>query len=175
MKKIETWFDKEGDRITYEDLAEFKKCLRLLQDGRYINRVELIENIRSLEQNNAMWAIPYRYFEKALVETGTLKDPSKYDIHKWCMVNCLPSDYKQRILDEWIKIEPTINYKTGETYKEPFRLTTTRMFKSDAVNYYQNMQMFYAEYLSTGEEKDFIPDPDPDYKKKREEENNSLQ
>lgn len=165
MKKLETYFDKSGDKIEYENLPEFKTCLKLLPDGRYINTIERVEHIRSKEQNNAMWAIPYKFFEAALTESGTFKDPSKNDTHVWCMVQCLPSDYKQRILDEWLKIEPIINYKTGETYKEPFRLTTTKMKTTDAMHYYENMQLFYAENFSTGEEKDMIPDPIKDWKK----------
>lgn len=166
-KKIETWFDKIGNKIEHEDLAEFKECLKLLPDGRYIHYVEKIENIRSKEQNNAMWAIPYKYFKTALIESGTFKNPSKSQIHTWCMVQCLPEDYRQRILDEWLNVQPIISRKTGETYKEPFRLTSTKMKKTDAVNYYENLQMFYAENFSTGEEKDFIPDPDKDWKKRK--------
>jgi hypothetical protein len=84
------------------------------------------------------------------------------------MVHCLPPDYKQRILDEWLKVEPIINFKTSETYKEPFRLTTTKMHKSDAVHYYENMQMLYAESFSTGFENDMIPDPTKDWKKQKQ-------
>lgn len=164
MKKIETWFDKIGDALHWEAPQEYRQLINLLPDGRYINTIERVENIRSMEQNNAMWAIPYKYFEAALIEAGIFKNPSKHDIHSWCMVQCLPSDYKQRIFDEWQKIEPIINYKTFETYKEPFRLTTTRMYKSDSVHYYENMQLFYAENFSTGDEKDFIPDPVKNWK-----------
>lgn len=166
VKEITTWFDKQGDKITYEDLSKFKLLIKSLSDGRYINHIERIENIRSREQNNAMWAIPYLFFKAALIEAGILKDPSKNDVHKWCMVNFLPSDYKQRIFEEWQNIEPIVNYKTFETYKDPFRLTTTRMKTTDAMHYYENMQLFYAENFSTGFENDMIPDPDPDYKKK---------
>jgi hypothetical protein len=168
VKDIETWFDKQGDKITYENISEFKLLIKLLPDGRYINIIRKVENIRSLEQNNAMWGIPYKYFEAALVEGGTFKDPSKKMVHEWCMVHCLPPDYKQRILDEWLKVEPIINFKTSETYKEPFRLTTTKMHKSDAVHYYENMQMLYAESFSTGFENDMIPDPTKDWKKQKQ-------
>lgn len=166
MKKIETWFDKSGDKVEYENLQEFKTCLKLLPDGRYINVIEKVENIHSKEQNNAMWAIPYKYFESALIEAGIFKNPSKNDIHTWCMVQCLPSDYKQRIFEEWQQKEAIVNYKTFETYKEPFRLTTTKMKTTDSMHYYENMQLFYAENFSTGEEKDFIPNPVKDWKKK---------
>ena len=166
MKKIETYFDKSGKDKKWENFSEYKFLTDSLPDGRYIVTTELIENIRSKEQNNAMWALPYKYFNQALVEAGIFKDPSKMDIHKWCMVQFLPSDYKSRIFEEWQKEEPIVNYKTFETYKEPFRLTTTKMSKSDCNHYLENMQLFYAENFSTGEEKDFIPDPSKDYKNK---------
>jgi len=165
MKEIFAIFDKVGDNIEYEKLSEFKKCLKLLDQGRYIHHIEKVENIRSKEQNNAMWAIPYKYFESALTEAGIFKNPSKLDTHIWCMVQCLPSDYKQRIFEEWQAKEPIVNYKTFETYKEPFRLTTTKMKTTDSMHYYENLQLFYAENFSSGEEKDFIPDPSKDWKK----------
>jgi len=165
-KKIETYFDKQGDVFTWENLQDYKYNLLNLQDGRYIQVTEKVENIRSKEQNNSLWAIPYKFFESALVYAGIFKNPSKLDVHKWCMVNCLPSDYKQRIFEEWMKEEPIINFKTFESYKEPFRFTTTKMKTTDSMHYYENMQMFYAENFSTGEEGDFIPDPDKDYKNK---------
>ena len=168
IKQLTTWFDKQGDKITYDDIGKFKLLIKSLADGRYFNHIERIENIRSREQNNAMWAIPYKFFEQALIEAGIFKNPSKNDIHNWCMVQCLPSDYKQRIFEEWQAKEPIINYKTFETYKEPFRLTTTRMKTTDANNYYENMQLFYAENFSTGDEKDFVPDPDKNWKKNKE-------
>jgi len=168
MNKIETWFDKWGDEITWENIEDYKIQLKELPSGRYIQRTEKVYNNRSLEQNNAMWAIPYKYFESALIEAGIFKNPSKPDIHTWCMVQCLPSDYKQRIFEEWQAKEPIVNYKTFETYKEPFRLTTTKMKTTDSMHYYENLQMFYAENFSTGEEKDFIPDPKKDWKKKAE-------
>jgi hypothetical protein len=169
MKKIETWFDKTGSSLKWENLKEYKTLISELPEGRYIVTIEKVENIRSREQNNALWAIPYKFFESALIFAGIFKDPSKHDIHNWCMVNCLPSDYKQRILDEWMKVEPIINLKTYESYKEPFRLTTTKMKTTDAVHYYENMQLLYAETFSTGEEGDFIPDPEKGYKNKKAE------
>ena len=169
MTKLETWFDKSGDSIEYENLQEFKKCLKLLPNGRYINIIEKVDNIRSKEQNNSLWDIPYKYFEKALIEAGIFKNPSKLDVHTWCMVQCLPSDYKQRIFEEWQQKEAIVNYKTFETYKEPFRLTTTKMKTTDSMHYYENLQNFYAENFSSGEVKDLIPDPDPNYKNKKDE------
>lgn len=171
IKVIDTYFDKIGENIEYDNLSDFKKCLKLLAQGRYIHHIEKVENIRSREQNNSMWGIPYIFFTSALIEAGIFKNPSKNDVHQWCMVNCLPSDYKQRIFDEWQKIEPIVNYKTFETYKEPFRLTTTKMKTTDANHYYENLQLFYAENFSSGEENDFIPDPDPDWKKKKDQAN----
>jgi len=173
MKEITTWFQKSDKGIQYQNITEFKNCLNLLEFGRYIHHIEKIENIRSKEQNNAMWAIPYKFFKDALIDAGIFKNPSKNDIHIWCMVQCLPSDYKQRIFEEWQQKEPIVNYKTFETYKEPFRLTSTRMNKSDSNHYYENLQMFYAEHFSSGEENDFIPDPDPDWKKKLKKEENT--
>lgn len=164
VKTIDTWFDKQGDKIIYDDIQKFKLLIKSLSDGRYLNHIERIENIRSREQNNAMWAIPYLYFKQALIEAGIFKNPSKNDTHNWCMVQCLPSDYKQRIFEDWQRIEPIVNYKTFETYKEPFRLTTTKMKTTDSMHYYENMQLFYAENFSSGEEKDFIPDPNKNYK-----------
>ena len=169
MNRIETYFDKTGNVLKWENLEEYKKLINELPFGRYVVRIEKVYNNRSLEQNNSIWAIPYKYFESALIEAGIFKDPSKHDVHQWCMVQCLPSDYKQRIFEEWQKVEPIVNYKTFETYKEPFRLTTTRMKTTDCMHYYENMQLFYAEQFSSGDEKDVIPDPNPDWKKKEKE------
>jgi hypothetical protein len=109
------------------------------------------------------------YFDKALKETGNLpEDASKKDVHEWCMVNHLPNDYRERIFEIWKNKPFVMNLKTGEKYKEPFRLTTTLMGKSDSNNYYKNMQNGYAENFSSGEQNDFIPDPDKNWRNKNE-------
>jgi hypothetical protein len=168
MKKIQTWFDvyEDGKKLIF-NLPEFSKQYKDLKPGRYIYTIEKVENKRSLEQNNAMWALPYMYLERALKEAGILKETdSKREVHEWCMVNYLPNDYRERIYELWKQKEPIINYKTGEQYKQAFRLSTTLMTTKDSMNYYSAMQDGYAENFSSGEENDLIPDPDPDYKKK---------
>jgi len=165
--KIQTWFDVEGGVRFWNKLPEYKEQFEKLKDGRYLQTTERIQNQRSLEQNNAMWAIPYMFFEKVLIDSGTLINPSKTDIHEWCMVNFLPSDYRERIYEEWKLKEPVVNFRTGEKYKEAFRLTTRRMTTIDMMNYYEAMQIAYAENFSTGEDDDFIPDPDKHWKDKK--------
>jgi len=164
--KIQTWFDKIGDTIIWNKLPEYKQAIKDLPNGKFIVLIERVENVRSLEENNAMWGIPYMMFEAALIESGEFLNPSKKDIHNFCMVNCLPNDYRERIYKIWLEKPGVLNHKTGEIYKEPFRLTTTLLGKlEDWSNYYRNMQDFYAEYLSSGE-KDLIPDPDKTKSKK---------
>ncbi len=166
--KIETWFDVQDGIKYWHNLHEYKRQMVNLKDGRYYTLTERIENQQSREQNNARWAIPYMFFERALKETGNLpQTASKLDVHEWAMVNCLPSDYRERIYELWKSKPGTINIKTGEVYKEPFRLTTTKMSKKDSNNYYEAMQDCYAENFSSGEPSDLIPDPDPNYNKKR--------
>lgn len=167
MNKIETWFDKWGDEITWENIEDYKLRLRELPSGRYVQRTEKVYNNRSLEQNNAMWAIPYKYFDQALTETGQLHNPSKQQVHEWAMHYCLPEDYKERILAEWKAQEPLVDIRSGELFKTAFRLTTTKMSTVDAMHYYENMQNFYAEYFSSGKEKDVIPNPVKDWKKNK--------
>jgi hypothetical protein len=168
MKKIQTWSDKQGENILMHERHKFDEAFKLFPDGRYIHTIEKVENIRSLEQNNAMWGIPYMYFTQALILCGELENPSKKDVHEWCMVNYLPNDYRERIYNIW-KSKPSIrNFKTGELYKEPFRLTTTLMVGDDWKHYYEAMVRGYAENFSSGEEGDFIPDPDPNYRAKKQ-------
>lgn len=166
MKKLTTYFDvfQNGNKQIHEK-EKFKAAFDSLKPGRYIYIVEKVENKRSLEQNNSMWGIPYLYFEQALIEAGQLQNPSKLQVHEWCMHYCLPSDYKERIRIEYNEYEPMVDIRTGELFKTAFRLTTTKMTTIDAMHYYENMQNFYAEWFSK-DEKDLIPDPDPEYKKK---------
>jgi hypothetical protein len=165
INKIENWFDIENGVKLWHELNKYRENLSNLKDGRYYILVERIENIRSRKQNNAMWAIPYMYFKQALIESGEFVTPSKEDIHEWCMLQFLPSDYRERIYEEWKNKALIVNRKTGEMYKQPFRLTTTRMTTKDANNYYEAMQNGYAEYFSK-DENDFIPDPEKNWKNK---------
>jgi hypothetical protein len=171
MNKIETYFDKTGNVLKWENLDEYKKAIHNLPFGRYIVRIEKVFNKRSLEQNNAIFGIPYKYFEKVLTESGQLHNPSKQQIHEWCLHYCLPEDYKERIKQEWKDQEPLVDIRTGELFKTAFRLTSTKMTTVDAMTYYRNMQDFYAEFFSNGDEKDVIPDPIKGYKKDKTEEN----
>lgn len=173
MKKIETWFDKWGKEMKWENLPDYKRLIEELPSGRYIVKIEKVFNNRSLEQNNSIWAIPYKYFEQALTESGQLQNPSKQQIHEWCMHYCLPEEYKERIKAVWKAQEPLADIRTGELFKTAFRLTTTKMSTVDAMHYYENMQNFYAEYFSSGDEKDAIPEPIKDWKKKLETDQNS--
>ena len=166
MKKLSTWFDvlENGQKDIFKR-DEFQEAVKGLKPGRYIYSIEKVENIRSKEQNNALWGIPYMYYERVLVELGHFKDPSKKQIHEWCMHYCLPEDYKERVKKEYDQEPALVDLKTGELFKSSFRLTTTKMSTRDAMNYYENLQNFYAENLSSGEE-DQIPDPDKNWKDK---------
>ena len=164
--KITTWVDifESGKKVTH-NRDKFKDALENLRPGRYIYTIEKVENKRSLDQNNAMWGIPYEFFRLALIESGEFKDPSKHQIHEWCMYYFLPEDYKERIRKEWEEQEPMIDRRTGEVFKTAFRLTTTKMTTIDAMHYYENKQNGYAEFFSN-DETDLIPDPDPLKKRK---------
>jgi len=165
--KIETWFDVENGIELWHNLPEFKKQREALKnkDCRYLVSYTEVKNIRSLKQNNTFFGIAYMFFEKALIESGEFINPSKKQIHKWCLINFAPQDYIDRIYEEWER-EPAIkNIKTGKVYKDPFVLTSTKMTTLDAVHYYENMQNGYSDIFSSGNE-DQIPDPDKKLSKK---------
>ena len=165
MKTITTWFNKLNGKTEWDNPDKLRDAISILKDGRYVVEIKEVSHQRSLEQNNAMWAIPYAYYMHALTELGYFKDPSKQQIHEWAMHYCLPEDYKERIKAEWTALEPMVDIKTGELFKTAYRLTSTKMSTKDAMNYYENLQNFYAENLSSGSE-DQIPDPDKNYKTK---------
>jgi hypothetical protein len=159
--KIQTWFDvfDSGNKL-WNNFEEYQKQMKSLKPGRYIITTEKVENKRSLEQNNAMWGIPYMFFEKALLDIGEfLHPPSKKQVHEYCMHYCLPEDYKERLKKKYDEMPAMVDKRTGELFKSAFRLTTTEMSTVDAMHYYENLQNFYAEYFSSGEN-DLIPDPD---------------
>lgn len=167
MKNLSTICDIFEGKINLIWREQFAKSVQNLPDGRYILHLEKVYNKRSLDQNNAMWGIPYMFFAKAIHDNGILANPSKDQVHNFCMYHCLPEDYKERIKTEWEQEKGFIDLKTGEEVKEPFHLTTRKMTTSDAMNYYANMQQFYAEWFASGREDDFIPDPDQSKKKHR--------
>lgn len=152
----------------YREPDKFKQAIKALPDGFYTIVIEQTGNIRSIKQNNSMWGIAYQYYKKALTDTGQYKYISNKQVHDWCMHHCLPEDYKERILKEWQDDPGMIDLKTGEVFKSAFRLTTTKMTRVDAMHYYDNLQAFYSEWFSSGQEGDTIPDPDINWKKKKE-------
>lgn len=165
--KITIWFDvfEKGKKVIF-NRDKFQDAINNLKPGRYLYTIEKVQNIRSLEQNNAMWAIPYKFFEHSLIEAGQLQNPSKQQVHEWCMHYCLPEDYKERIKKEWDEQPAMVDIRTGELFKTAFRLTTTKMTTVDAMHYYENMQNFYAEWFSK-DENNQIPDPDKNWKNKK--------
>lgn len=171
ISNIETYFDVQNSKPVFDDRNKLSELFKTLIDGRYTIHIKRVVNIRSKEQNNAMWGIPYMYFKRSLEETGNFKNPSDENVHQFCMHHCLPEDYKERILKEWKDTESMIDVTTGELFKPAFRLTTTKMKTTDSMNYYSNMQQFYAEYFSSGEEKDVIPNPKKNWKEDSKEEN----
>jgi hypothetical protein len=165
--KLQTWFDVENGVEFWHNLPGFKSQREEIKkkDGRYIVTYEKEDDQQSREQNNARWAIPYLFFEKALKDTGNLpQTSSKLDVHEWCMLNYLPNDYRERIFEKWKLKEGMVNLRTGEIYKTPFRLTTTKMSKKDSNNYYEAMQNGYAMDFSSEDENDQIPDPKKNWK-----------
>ena len=167
ISNIETWIDiYENGKIIVNNKQQYDENIKLLHPGRYLHSIKRVQNIRSLDQNNSMWGIPYMFYRKALIESGEFINPSNNQIHEWCMLNCLPEDYRERIYAEWKEEQGSINYKTGEVYKSPFRLTTTKMTTVDAMHYYENMQNNYADWFGNGNEKNQIPDPDPKLKRR---------
>jgi hypothetical protein len=166
LTRLETFFSMQSGKACYHDFDKFKELLRSLPDGYYIHKIEPVGRKRTIKQNNSMWGIPYLYFKRALVNSGNYKDISDDQVHQFCMHHCLPSDYKERILKEYQNDPGMVDMTTGEIFKSAFRLTTTKMTTIDAMHYYENMQAFYSEWLSSGREDDIIPDPDPKYKEK---------
>jgi hypothetical protein len=165
ISKIETYFDVQNGVRLWQDIDKYKSNMNILSDGRYYQLTEKIQNQRSREQNNALWAIPYAYMLPALIITGNLPEHAgKMVCHEWCMVNCLPLNYRERIYEEWKQEPGIVNIKTGEVYKQAFRLTTTKMKTNDCNQYYKNMQDLYAENFSSGEQDDLIPEPRKDWK-----------
>ena len=167
MSKLETYFRKISGKAIYPEHEAFIRKFEELPDGFYTHRIESAGRIRSIKQNNSMWGIPYVFFKKALQESGNYVNISDQQVHEFCMHHCLPEDYKERIRNEWKESTGMIDIRTGEMFKSAFRLTTTKMTTVDAMNYYTNMQQFYTEWFSSGKYDDYIPDPDPKYKKKR--------
>ena len=163
--KVVTWFDKSGKSKLWHEFEKYKAIMENLPDGRWTVTTEKVENIRSLEQNNSLWAIPYVYFETALVESGTLIKPTKLNVHHWCLHHFCPVNYAERIREEWEHEPEFIDHKTGEVFKEPFRLTTKKMKTTDCMDYYNNLQSGYLEFFSSSPE-DLIPDPDPNWRSK---------
>lgn len=166
MTSIETYFTMQSGKAVYDNPDKFKDAIRALQDGWYIHKITKVTNQRSLDQNNSIWGIPYQFFKRALENSGNYKDVSDRQVHDFAMHHCLPENYKERILNEWKDDPGMVDLKTGEVFKSAFRLTTTRMTTVDAMKYYENMQMFYSEWFSSGKEGDTIPDPDPKKKKR---------
>jgi len=164
--KIESYFYISSGVPNYNDKDKFKRAIAELPDGFYTHVIESAGKIRTVKQNNSMWGIPYIYFKRALHESGNYANISNQQVHEFCMHHCLPEDYKERIRTEWIDSPGMVDMKTGEVFKSAFRLTTTKMTTKDAMNYYEILQQFYAEWFSSGQDDDVIPDPDPDYKKK---------
>jgi len=166
MTTLETFFLQRSGKSNYPDKDKFIRLLAELPDGTYMNKIEPIGRIRTIKQNNTFWGLAYSFYKRALTESGNFKDISDEQTHVWCMHHCLPEDYKERIRKEYDEQTGMIDIKTGEVFKSAFRLTTTKMTTIDAIHYYENLQAFYLEWFSQRDD-DFIPDPDPEYKKKQ--------
>lgn len=167
MPSIETYFLMRSGVINYPDKDKFKRLINELPDGQYLTKIEPVGRKRTIKQNNSFWGIPYAYFKRALIASGNYKDISDQQVHEFCMHHCLPDDYKERILNQYKADPGMVDIKTGEVFKSAFRLTTTKMTTIDGMHYYENLQAFYAEWFSSGEANDVIPDPDPEYKNKK--------
>jgi hypothetical protein len=170
--KIQTYFDilAPGKR-EYFQKAKFQGLIDNLKPGRYIHTVERVENKRSLEQNNTYWGIAYAFFQRALVEAGILDGTKgneylKLHTHYWCLHHFAPVDFVTRIREVWENDPGIVDIKTGEYFKEPFRISSTLMTTKEGSDYFTNMQSGYLEFFSIGEN-DFIPDPDKSKRRKK--------
>jgi len=169
--KIQTFFDVYTDgKIEYYQKDKFKSLIKNLKPGRYINKVEKVEDIRSKEQNNTYWGVAYAYFERALIEAGILDGKMNHQTllkktHEWCLRTFAPEDFVTRIREEWANDPGMTDVRTGDAFKEPFRISSTQMTKKEGARYFENLQDGYKEFFSIGEN-DFIPDPNKDYKKR---------
>jgi hypothetical protein len=168
--KIQTYFDVYSDgKVEYFQKDKFKSLIKNLKPGRYINKIEKLEDKRSLEQNNTYWGICYAYFERALVEAGILDGSANNayllkKTHEWCLHHFAPEDFVTRIREEWENDPGITDIKTGEIFKEPFRISSTLMTRKEGAKYFENMQDGYKEFFSIGDG-DEIPNPDPIKKK----------
>jgi hypothetical protein len=168
MKRISTWFDvlENGTRNIFKR-DEFQQAINDLKPSRYLYYIEEVEDVRSNEQNNTLFGLAYMYIEPKLVDMGIFEkaSKSKLPIHYWCLNHFAPPDFVMRIREEWENEPEFVNMITGESFKEPFRISSKKMTKAEAAEYFKIMQDYYAENFSSGE-KDLIPDPNPAKRRK---------
>lgn len=152
MRNLTAICDIKAGKAIFVKEKEFKQAIQCLSDGRYLVTFEKQRKIRSGQQNKTFWGIAYKIIQQGLIEAGHEEAGSIDFVHEICKENCLPLDYKEKLLSE--PVESIVNKNTGEVIDLPNRLTTTKMSTVEAMEYYQNMQKFAAEFLGC-----YIPDP----------------
>lgn len=164
MKKLTAIWDIKDGVVHVVHRDKFKDAVKNLPNGRYICIIEKAYRKRSNNQNATFWAIAYRIIQEALEDTTGEKVTPEF-VHELCKDKCLPPDYVEQLKEDHENKEPElINEETGEVYKSPFRLTTTKMTTTQAMEYYRNMQEFGREWLGCD-----IPEPAPNYKNEADE------
>jgi len=164
---------KDGKLSIYEK-GKFDTAISVAPDGEYWGTLEKIYNKRSVPQNNSVFGIAYKILKNCLQEsTGEIWTIDK--VHEFCKDNdknqndLLPLDYLERIKKEWgaNPKNQIANKETGETIILPFVVTTTKMQTIEMMEFYSNLQRFAAEWFGVE-----IPDPDPEWKTKKDEDEN---
>lgn len=139
---------------------KLSESFKKLKDGNYWLSLEKFYKRRSNQQNRAKFGIAYKILRACFSESFGCSVSIEW-VHEFCKERFLPAEYVEKLRAEWEQSKILINYQTGQEIEIPFRLTTTKMTTVEEMEYYQNMQVFCAEFF--GQE---IPDPDPDYMNK---------
>lgn len=145
---------------------KLKESIAKFKDGNYLLYIEKFYKQRSSQQNRAKWGIPYKILRACFSDSFGYNVSIDW-VHNFCKERFLPEDYVEQLKAEWEQNKVLVNYETGQEIEMPFILTTTKMNTVQEMEYYKNMQLFGAEFFNVD-----IPDPDPNYKNKKDEKSN---
>lgn len=143
-----TIFSVTNGKKTVKKHAEFKEISDNLPDGVYCITIQQVIGKRTRQQEKAWWGVLVDKFIRPALSELSGFEYSKEQTFEIIKKECLPEAYKERLISEYKELATRLTIEGKEKLIPEFRLTSTKLSKSEAREFIDNIYAFSREYFN---------------------------
>lgn len=143
-----TVFSVKDRKKSVQKHAEFKEISDNLPDGLYCITIQQVIGKRTRQQEKTWWGVLVEKFIRPALSELSGFEYSNEQTFEIIKKECLPEAYKQRLINEYKELATRLTIDGKEKLLPEFRLTSTKLTKSESIEFIDNIYAFSIEYLN---------------------------